>query len=517
MQIRSVLLLFVLMPALCFTGCENGSAPIGDENGSASNDDDNAITLGSASDLARIGLESAYPPGGVYKLTADIELADWTPLCADESRPFTGTFDGNNKTITIKSFNTAAARQYIGVFGYTEGATIRNTKIAGTITVSWDNPDEKALFFGGLAGYIRNTRVSRCVSQALITATSVQGPVYAGGLAGYAWGATIADSAATGTITADGKGHNSSAGGIAGYNRTTTVDACSATGDVRLTAIDPESRKHPSYLYMIYAGALIGYTGDSSVTSNSYATGNVYASSPYPYAGGLVGYNYGTLTGTGVGSRITASYATGNATAEAALNTLPYAGGLAGYNSGDKTTIDNCYATGTVLAKSSGGLGWAGGITGANANGALVSKSYSVSAVNVEIGTGPLPYLQPDVSEGACAGGIAGYSYFTANTRVENSAALNERINGTAANGIYALHRVVGRNGSAVTTPELSNNVAHPGMTINPTPAAWDKTANGLDGADADAKPLEAAFVALQWDFVNVWTMGDNGYPALKQ
>ena len=508
MRIRSVLFLFVLMPALCFTGCENGSASTGD---------DDAILLGSASDLARIGQESAYPLNGAYKLAADIELADWIPLGADESHPFAGTFDGNNKTITIKNFNPAAARQYIGIFGYTEGATLKNSTIAGTVTVAWDNPDEKALFFGGLAGYIKNTRVSRCVSQASIVATSVQGPVYAGGLAGYAWGSAIADCSASGTVTADGKGHNSSAGGIAGYNRTTTVDNCSALGDVRLTAIDPESRTNPSYLYMIYAGALIGYTGDSSVTSNSYAAGNVYASSPYPYAGGLVGYNYGTLTGTGVGSRIVASYATGNATAEAALNTLPYAGGLAGYNSGDKTAIENCYATGTVLARSSGGLGWAGGIAGANANGALVSKSYSVSAVNVAVGTGPLPYPQPDVSEGACAGGIVGYSYFTANTRVENSAALNESINGTAGNGIYALHRVVGRNGSAVTAPELSNNIACSALPVSPVPESWDKTADGLDGADAAAKPLEADFVALQWDFANLWTMGNNGYPVFKR
>jgi hypothetical protein len=505
MQIRSVLLLLVLMPSLCFMGCENGAAPT-----------DDAITLDSASDLARIGRESAYPLSGVYKLTADIELTNWTPLGADDSHLFSGTFDGNNKTITIKSFSPEIARQYVGVFGYADGATLKNSKIAGTITVAWDNPDEKALFFGGLAGYIRNTRVSRCVSQALITATSVQGPVYAGGLAGYAWASTIFDSSASGTITADGKGHNSSAGGIAGYNRNTTVDACSAAGDVRLTAIDPESRTDPSYLYMIYAGALVGYTGDSSVTSNSYATGNVYSSAPYPYAGGLVGYNYGTLTGTGVGSRITASYATGNATAEAVVNALPYAGGLAGYNSGDQTTIENCYATGAVLAKSNGGHGWAGGIVGANANSALVAASYSRSAVNVAIGTGPLPYGQPDVKEGACAGGIVGYSYFTPATKVERCAALNESINGTAANGVYALHRVAGRNGSAVTTPELSNNIANPGMTVNPAPAAWDKGADGLDGNDAAAKPLEAAFAALQWDFVNVWKMGNDGYPVFK-
>ena len=143
------------------------------------------------------------------------------------------------------------------------------------------------------------------------------------------------------------------------------------------------------------------------------------------------------------------------------LNGLPYAGGLTGYNSGDKTTIENCYAAGVVYAETEGSYGWAGGITGANANHALVSKCYSISAVEVKVGTGALPFNQPGVSEGACGGGIAGYSYFTSDTKIESCAALGPSVDGTAENGIFALHRVVGRNGDDYVTPILSNNTGN--------------------------------------------------------
>jgi hypothetical protein len=466
--------------------------------------------------LAKIGVESAYPLDGGYTLTADIELANWIPIGADGSHPFTGTFDGNSKTITITSFGSGLSYPYAGIFGYTDGAVLKNSTIAGAVTVTWNNAEETAHFIGALAGYSKNTEISFCTSAAGITASSLAGPVYAGGLAGYSFASAITNCATTGNVTAEGKGHNAAAGGIAGYNtKGTTVSDSSAAGNISLIAVDGESRTDQAYLYMVYAGGLLGYTGDSSVTTGSHASGAVYVKAPFPYAGGLVGYNYGTLTGSGVGSVIKKSYAAGSATAEAVVQGLPYAGGLAGYNSGDQTTIENCYASGTVLATSNGGLGWAGGVAGANANHALISKSYSRSAVTVQIGTGALPYPMPGVSEGACAGGIAGYNYFTPDTKIAYCAALNAGIQGTAGNNNYALHRVAGRNGDSLITPTLLNNSANEAMTITPAPV-WDKTANGVDGADTAQPPMQSDYTALGWDFNTVWKMGVNGYPVFK-
>ena len=82
-----------------------------------------------------------------------------------------------------------------------------------------------------------------------------------------------------------------------------------------------------------YAGGLVGYNNDGTIT-NSYATGDVSgSSSDYSYAGGLVGCNYyGTITNC---------YATGDVSSSSS-----YAGGLVGSN--NDGTITNSYATGDV-------------------------------------------------------------------------------------------------------------------------------------------------------------------------
>lgn len=103
----------------------------------------NAIEIDSAEDLANI------PTTGLdkdYILTKDITVTDdtYTPIGNYENR-FKGTFDGNNKTITVditysdKTFttaNTMTDAKYVGLFGATEDATIKNLTVKGEMTVS---------------------------------------------------------------------------------------------------------------------------------------------------------------------------------------------------------------------------------------------------------------------------------------------------------------------------------------------------------------------------------------------
>ena len=103
----------------------------------------NAIEIDSAEELANIpvtGLDKDYI------LTADITVTDdtYTPI-GDYTNRFTGTFDGNNKTITVdltysdKTFttaNTMTDAKYVGLFGATEDATIKNLTVKGEMTVS---------------------------------------------------------------------------------------------------------------------------------------------------------------------------------------------------------------------------------------------------------------------------------------------------------------------------------------------------------------------------------------------
>jgi hypothetical protein len=48
------------------------------------------------------------------------------------------------------------------------------------------------------------------------------------------------------------------------------------------------------------------------------------------------------------------------------------------------------------------------------------------------------------------------------------------------------------------------------GFTVGTTGAGT------VEGAGCDAKPEQSVYVSLGWDFNNIWTMGNAGYPVLK-
>jgi hypothetical protein len=95
------------------------------------------ISVNSAEDLAKIGRDPAWPAAGSYKLAADITLENWVPVGADKAGAFTGNFDGDDKKITLKSFDESVfldKRTHLGVFGYVRGsadskALIKNLKL----------------------------------------------------------------------------------------------------------------------------------------------------------------------------------------------------------------------------------------------------------------------------------------------------------------------------------------------------------------------------------------------------
>jgi hypothetical protein len=310
----------------------------------------------------------------------------------------------------------------------------------------------------------------------------------------------------TGDVTVIGEGHNTSAGGLCAYSRATKISGCAAEGDISVVA-DSKGLTDMSHLYMTYAGGLVGESTNSGATiTKSYATGTAYASSPYPYAGGLCGYNYGE-------SIISESYATGSATAES-QGALPYAGGLSGYNSASAIIRDS-YATGSVTTVSTGSSGWAGGIVASNARDAVTARCYSLSAVGATTGGGDMPIAQPGVSPGSSVGGIAGHTYFTNYdpplTKIENCAALNSSLAGLGTGP--KVHRITG---SIADDAILKDNIGRADMAWTPVPGAAEKIADGLDGKDCAAKPEQSVYAALGWDFAAVWKMGGNGYPVLQ-
>jgi hypothetical protein len=498
-------------------------------------------SISTSEEFRQIGRTEEFPLDEIYEINADISLSDWSPPDS-ESSPFSGVIYGNGKTISLGGFSSAAldSARYLGLFAYLKGAviqdltllcasgplnvteaqycgilagyadyaTLKNIAVQGTVAVT---KTSGAFYLGGAAGYMQGGSLENdpaCgVSGVSITGTTTGGTLYGGGMVGYARDAAISGVHTTGDVTVSGEGHNTSAGGLCAYSRATKISGCSAKGDISVVA-DAKGLTDMSHLYMTYAGGLVGESTDSGATiTKSYATGTAYASSPYPYAGGLCGYNYGE-------SIISESYATGSATAES-QGALPYAGGLSGYNSASAIIRDS-YATGSVRAVSNGGSGWAGGIVASNARDAVTSRCYSLSAVTVTTGSGDMPMAQPGVSSGGSAGGIAGHTYFTnyaaaPRTKIENCAALNSSLAGLGTGP--KIHRITG---SIADNAVLKDNIGWTDMAWTPGPEAAQKTADGLDGEDCAAKPEQSVYAALGWDFAAVWKMGGNGYPVLQ-
>lgn len=98
-----------------------------------------------------------------YKLTGDITLSsDWVPLGTKVSA-FKGTFDGNG--YSIKGLKMSSNFAYQGLFGYTNGATIKNLKISYTdgATIKYNfNDSQEEYYVGAIVGYANNTKISNC-------------------------------------------------------------------------------------------------------------------------------------------------------------------------------------------------------------------------------------------------------------------------------------------------------------------------------------------------------------------
>jgi hypothetical protein len=169
--------------------------------------------------------------------------------------------NGNGYTIDGLFINKSTTN-YVGLFGYTQGASIKSLGLT-TMNVKGKN------FVGGLAGYNTNSSITSSYATG-----KVKGKSRVGGLVGYTSKSSITSSYATGKVTGDGL-----IGGLVGYNtKSSSISDSYATGSVT-------GKK--------FVGGLAGYNTKSSITS-SYATGSVTGNNN---VGGFIGYySFGSLT-----------------------------------------------------------------------------------------------------------------------------------------------------------------------------------------------------------------------------
>ncbi len=273
---------------------------------------------------------------------------EWTPIGRYKSNSdkatYAGTFDGNGKTVKGLYVNVENDL-FAGLFGYTDGATIRNVTVDGFVIISGDFSDSSVTTsVGGIAACAKDTSITGCTNLCtVISSSSAPSGSYTGGIVGniVATGNTehsVTNCRNGGKVILKSGIEFLCVGGIAGFAGV-PVSGCYNTGDIKAAS---NGRKLGDF----HVGGVVGAITVNSVVDSCYNTGKVAVEGDFTVSekydagfGGIVGicmgddtvsncYNVGKVTYTGSCEKVSA-------------------GGIAGVNHGS-TVTDCCYLTGTV-------------------------------------------------------------------------------------------------------------------------------------------------------------------------
>jgi hypothetical protein len=293
-----------------------------------------------------------------YKLIRDIDASEtetwnngqgFNPVGTydfEQSNPeFTGSFDGQNHTISNLSINRLDD-SYVGLFGAIDSSA--EVKNVGVINVNMTGEYK----VGSLVGFNDKGNISNSYSTG-----NVSGESDVGGLVGQNYG-TVSNSYSTGNVTG-----NYDVGGLVATNDDGNISNSYSTGNV-----SGESD----------VGGLVGQ--NEGTVSNSYSTGNVTGN-----------YDVGGLVGTNDDGNISNSYSTGNVTGEENV-----VGGLVGFNDNGGSVSDSYWDRESTGQSSSAVLPDSNGLTtsemqGSSAEGNMDAFDFTSTWSTVE---GDYPELQ---------------------------------------------------------------------------------------------------------------------------
>lgn len=231
------------------------------------------------------------------------ELLSWIPI-GNYYNCWKGNMNGQGHTISNLYIKTA--QNYVGLFGYTERATIQDLIFDYAKVENVNTTNTNTLYTGILAGYadgdspshirgIKTTNNCTVIGQehtggivggARINLencenhSSVKGTRSVGGIAGRSSNKNIKRSTNYGTV----ENNNSYIGGIIGYAWYTSIEDCANYGKITSTG-----RK---------AGGIAGQTFGNSRIQNVFSYGDVTNTNDKP--GIIIGYVGGTLTAKGI-------------------------------------------------------------------------------------------------------------------------------------------------------------------------------------------------------------------------
>ena len=157
------------------------------------------------------------------------DFITWTPIAdwmGNRTTQYSGTFDGNNKTVSGLYFNGDST--CIGLFGSSESDG--NIKNVGVVDSYFKGNDHVGGVCGNNAGTITN-----CYNAGNLTA--IESSANIGGICGYNNGGTVTNCYNTGTVTATGS--VASIGGVCGCS-IAPISNCYNIGTVTATSSDAD-------------------------------------------------------------------------------------------------------------------------------------------------------------------------------------------------------------------------------------------------------------------------------------
>ena len=230
------------------------------------------------------------------------ELLSWIPIGSEKNR-WKGNMDGQGHTIS--HFYIKTAQDYVGLFGYTDGATIQDLIFDYAKVENVNTTGTKTDYTGILAGKaygdspshikgIKTTNNCTVIGQkdtggivgcAKINLencenrSSVKGTGNVGGIAGSSFERNIKCCTNYGTVENDGM----YIGGITGYAYEISIEDCANYGNITSAGL--------------VAGGIAGSTMDNSSIQNVFSYGDVTYTNT---SGIIIGHVSGTLTAKGI-------------------------------------------------------------------------------------------------------------------------------------------------------------------------------------------------------------------------
>ncbi len=273
-----------------------------------------------------------------FILTADLDLSGYifdraviapdhvpsSEVTSFDGTRFTGSFNGNGRTISNLTIRTENGGDYLGLFGCIQNAAIKNLRMENVSITAFG----KSSMIGGVAGQMINSQLSLCVVSGSITAGEVSSATTiknVGGLVGYQLYGLIESCAARVNISSGDEGLL--LGGIVGWLTEGTIRHAVFVGTIE------------GGLKTQHVGALAGQVDmiagnvnpATAIIENSYANGSIVVGQNSSSLGGLVGSLYVPCELRNSYSAVRLSY-TG-------IFGVSF-GGLAGYAGG---SVTNCF------------------------------------------------------------------------------------------------------------------------------------------------------------------------------